>query len=289
MQYSKNTSILKYGLIIVFLFLLCSLIFYMQFSLDEPVFLKHYYDRVIYDNYYMDIHLITNSNDNRRIADIQFPQMPEDFAYVMLNNFNGSYDRGYYQSEKHAHYSYNILSLVFHISHEDDSYGSIALDKAIVTYDNGDKQEANIGKIILYKNEKQTEALTSISSQSSSDNKHASEMVSNDNFIIEGITSDSDEETRDILKLKMNGTDVNDIDYPVEVAAEDSLYFETRFEFGPHDSRKFNVYDIQKKISLIDSKGRTEIMRILNLRYNPWGAFSAEKDIIQYLRETGVK
>ena len=87
MQNSKNTAILKYGLIAALTCLIISIFVYFQFFLNEPVFLKHYYELVIHENSRINLHLITNSNDDRRILKIKFPQMPKDFAYMELDYF----------------------------------------------------------------------------------------------------------------------------------------------------------------------------------------------------------
>lgn len=292
MHYSKNTLILKYGLIAVLSCLIISIFFYLQFFLDEPVFLKHYYDLVIHENSRISLHLITNSNDNRRIYRIKFPQMPEDFAYMELDYFSNGND-GYLRSQKFAHYNYNelvlnVVSLYDEVENNSDEK-SVVLDKAVIYYNNGDEQVVNIGKIVLHKNIKQTDDLTSTFVKSSNDNTSAAGFISNDNLIIESITSELDVELNDIFELKMDGINVKDLNYPIHVTTEDSFRFESQFKFEPDDERIYNVYDIHEKISLIDSKGNNEIMKILNLDYYPWEVFQTESGIIQYLKNVGVR
>lgn len=288
MKNIKNISILKYGLITVIIIYVVSLFVYMQFSIDEAVFLKHYYDMEINYNSSIDIHVITNSSDTRSINEIEFPQMPDDFVYVdMLNIINK-----YYRSEKFTHYNYNILSLELHpinFNQNDNKEEIVILDKAIIKYNNGDEQEVNIGKIVLHKNSKHTESLTPTFTSSSNDNTSTSVFISNDNFVITSIASNIDEEIKDIFKLSLDGKDPNQLNYPIHITSDDSLTFDSQFKFDSQDMRKYNVYEIQKRISLIDSDGNQESIRILNLDYEPTEIFLKEKDIIKYLKEIEVK
>lgn len=292
MQKINNISILKYGLTAVLISFVISMFVYMQFRLDEAVFLKHYYDMEINSNTNMDIHVITNSIDTRRIDEIIFPQMPDGFAYVMIGNINFQFNNRYYRTEKFAHYSYNIISLELNpinLNTNEDGEETVVLDKAVIRYDNNDIQEVDIGKIVLRKNVRRTESLQSTLVSSSNDNTSTSVFISNDNFVINSIASYLDEEVKGILKLSLNGTDTDEIDYPIHVTSDDSLTFDSQFRFDMKDARRYNVYDVQKRISLTDSEGNQESMRILNLNYRPTEAFLNEKDIIAYLSETGVR
>lgn len=292
MQNINNISILKYGLISVVLCFIISLLVFMQFPLDEAVFLKHYYDIEINNNTYMNIHYITSSIDTRRINEIKFPHMPDDFAYVNISYFNNGHEYGYYNIEKFAHYNYNVISLEFNtkkLYQEENKEETVILDKAVVIYNNGDEQEVDIGKIVLHKNSMSTESLTSTFVSSTNDNTSTSEFISNDNLVINSISSYLDEDIKDIFKLRLDGKDINQINYPIKITPDDSLTFDSQFKFDSQDLKRYNVYEIQKRISLIDSEGNQGIMRIHNLDYEPLDIFLREKDIIKYLKETGVR
>jgi hypothetical protein len=284
MHYSKNTLILKYGLIVVLVCLIISIFIYMQFFLDEPVFLKHYYDLIMYEDMRMSLHLITNSSDKRSVYKIEFPQLPDDFAYIELDYSINNNEDGYFRTREFAHYNYNELSLLIHVLEENDSEESIVLDKAVVHYSDGDSQEADIGKIILHKDVRRTDILTSTFSESSNDDTSSAGFISDDDIIIESIKSNLDEELSGIFELKMDGEDVRDLNYPINISAKEPLCFESQFKFESEDDRVYNVYDIHGRITAADSQGNKGIKRILNLNYYPWEVFSNERGIIQYLR-----
>lgn len=292
MQNIKNISILKYGLAIVVLCFFVNLLVYMSFSIEEAVFLKHYYDIELNNNTDIHIHFVTNSIDTRKIVKIKFPQMPDDFAHVDIIHVGNGLDPGHYWIKKFAHYSYHDFLLQLWEINSDESYikeESVVLDKAVVIYSNGEEQEVNIGKIVLHKNVKQTESLTSTGGGSYSGNKSTATFISNDNFVINSITSELDEEIKDIFKLSLNGKNIEKLDFPIKVTSDDSLTFESQFIFNQQDMRRYNVYEIQKRIFLTDSEGNKESERILNIDYEPAEIFLKEKDIIRYLKEIGVK
>ena len=289
----RNNSILKYGLIVVMLSFAINVIFYMQFSLDETVFLKHYYERDIHDGSFMIIHFISNSNDNRKINEISFPQMPEDFASVVFNNFSNNFDNGYYRSENFAHYSYNELMIEFRYNDknydEENNEKSIVLNKAVIKYNNGDVQEVDIGKIVLHKNMNYYDFIDSNYSSSSNDFTASTVMESQKNIIIEKIESELDKETSGFMELKLNGVKTEELKYPISVNMGDSLYFDNKFLYYLDDMRKYNVYDVEKRLLISDSEGNKGYEIIGNLDYYPIELFLTEKGISEFLEYIGVK
>lgn len=284
----KNISILKYGLLIVALCLVMSIIYYMQFPIDEIVFLEHYYEISLYGSSTRQIHFISNSNDKRKIVDISFPQLPDDFADVFSEYFN----YGNYRSENFAHYNHNVILLNFVSMNnyaETEPEKSIFLDKALISFDSGEQQEVDIGKIILRKNIKQSDALNTPHSSVSNNSTSMAVIKSNENIIIEKITSDFLEETKGILQLQLNHVLIDELNYPLIVADKDSLEFDSQFIFNSNDMRKYNVYDIKQRIYLRDGDHNLEYYDFHNLIYEPNDLFNTEKVIIKYLKYKGVK
>ena len=289
---TKNISILKYGLIAVFLCFIISVIVYMQYSLEETVFLDHYYERNIHDGSYLNIHFIGNTSDERKIIDISFPQLPEEFAYVQMNAFPNSFSNGYYRSEKFAHYSHNVLSIELHYYDKDENNKqeeSIVLDKAVVSYNNGEKQEVNIGKIVLHKNVKRYGYFDSTYSSSSNNFTSSTQIKAQKNIIIKDISSYLDTGVSDFIELKFNGEDINDLSFPIAVNEGDYLTFNSRFLYDTQNVKKYNVYDLKKRIILTDEEGNTGHYDIYNINYEPFEVFIDEEGIVEFLKYKGVK
>lgn len=293
MNNKNNNLILKYGVIIVVLCFIISTAYYMQFSLNEVVFLKHYYERDIHDGSFMNIHFISNASDNRKITNIRFIDMPNEFAYVGFNDFSNSFNNGYYRTEKFAHYVYNTLMIEFHYNDKnynfDGNEDSIILNKAVITFNNGDEKEVDMGKIVLHKNMTYYDFFNSYRNSSSNDFTSSTAMRSNKDVLIKSIESNLDNEIEGFMELSLNGVKTNNINYPINIDADESLIIDNKFLYQSQDNRKYNVYDVQKRILIKDYEGNEGYETILNLDYNPIELFITEKGIIDFLKYRGVK
>lgn len=291
MNNTKNNSILKYGLTAVAVCFIISTIYFMQFSLVEKVFLNHFYEINIHDGSYMHIHFVENSYDDRKITSVSFPQLPDDF-FVEIDNFSNGFDNGYYRSEKFAHYNYNILTVLLRYNDNDmdgKKEESIVLDKALISYNNGDSQEVYIGKIILHKNMKTDDFFDSSYSSSSNDFTSTTVIKPSKDVVIEKITSVLDAESNGFLELTLNNVNIDKLLYPLSVKTGDSLVLDSRFLYDSIDVRKYNVYEIQKRIYSKDEEGNFGYSNIYNINYEPFEIFVSEKNISNYLKYRGVK
>ena len=286
MNYKNNKAILKYGLIVIVLFFLASLIYYMGFSLEEPVFLKHYYERVLHGESYIFIHYITNSNDKRQVSEIYFPQLEDDFVYAEHEYFGG----GNYRNEKYAHYSYNVFAIKFHF-YDDGSTEpkTFVLDKAVIIYNNGEKQNVDIGKIVIHKNMKQDRFFEM--EYSSSSNNYTSSYVIRavKNVRVEKVESMFDKETKNFLELTINHVNLNELEFPFNINEGEKLSINSSFLIDTYDERRYNVYDLQRIIYSVDEEGDFGYDFIYNLNYEPDYFLRSEKGITEYLKYRGVK
>ena len=291
MNKNNNQKTLKYGLIVLALSFVISIVIYFQFSIGDVVFLKHYYDVEINNSSFLELHFIANADDERQITDINFPQVQDNFAQIEFDHFrNNKGDGYYYNTVKTAHYNYNVISLVVLVSANSTKLdGKIVLDKAIVKFNNGDEQEVDIGRIVLYKNIKKTDALDLNYYSSSNNNISIAVMEAQKDFLIENISSYLDKEINSILLFKMNYTPTDELSYPIDIKKGESLSFESQFDFKEDDMSKFNVYEIQKKVAIKDNNKRTSYQNIYNIAYSPIDLFLTEKNIMEYLNYRGVK
>ena len=219
MNKNDNQKTLKYGLIILALSIVISIVVYFQYSISDVVFLKHYYDVEIHNSSFLELHFIANADDERQIIDIDFPQVQDNFAQIEFDHFrNNNGDGHYYNTVKTAHYNYNIISLVVLVSANNTKLdGKVMLDKALVKFNNGDEQEVDIGRIVLYKNIKKSDALDLNYYSSINNNISIAVMEAQKDFLIENISSYLDKNINDILLLKMNYTPTDELNYPIDI------------------------------------------------------------------------
>lgn len=288
---SKNDVILKYGLIIVIIIFIANAVYYMNMTLDEPVFLKHYYEVDLYDREHLSIHFIDNSNVKNQLYDIDFPQLPEDFAYISISDFYNKKD-GFDRSIKHAHYNYNTIFLEIRNTdrnQENKNEETIILDKAIIKYYGGHKQEVDIGKIVIHKNTKEQNYTDNFYSSISNNFSFGTKITAIKDIAIENIESYMDEEINGFMGIVMNDVKIENLKFPVIINNGDSIFFKKDYNFTSEDNRKYNVYNVQKRIMFSDMKGNKRNGLIHNLNYDPKEIFLTERGIIDYLKFIGVK
>lgn len=282
----SNKSLLKYGLISICIFFAASTVYYMSFSLKEPVFLKHYYERAIYGESQIFIHYIKNSDDDRKIIKIFFPQLEGNNIYVDDVYFG----IGEYRNEQFAHYTYKAYALKFNF-YDDDSTEpeTFILDKAVVLYDNGDKQDIDIGKIVIHKNMKKDRFFEM--AYSSSNSNFSSSLVTSaiKDVTVEKIESMLNEDTKDFLVMKINNEHADKLNFPFSLASGEKLSVESSFIIDEGDVRKYNVYDMQSIIYSEDEEGNKGYDFIYNMNYEPYDLVQNEKEISKYLKIMGVK
>lgn len=285
----KNSTILKFGSIAIVLLFIVNIVYYMQLRIDEPVFLRHYYELYIQNGTFLNIYYISDSANEREIYRIEFPQMPEEFAY--LSN-NGMYSEGFgkYERAKFAHYKFNNImgTLYYDPETESENLESVVLDKAIIYYSNGEKQEVDIGKIILHKNYKHDSFIDNAYNSSSSDFTSSTGIRPTKDITIMSITSELDDETNGFLRQTLNGVDFFNLIFPMKAKAGDNMDIESKFLYNTNDIRKYNAYEVQQTINAMDEEGNIVIKRILNINYEPTEAFLKESGIIQYLKVRGI-
>lgn len=292
MKKIKNTYILTVGLILVVVSYIISALYSMNLELKEPVFLENYYESDIQRRSVMALHLITNSNDNRQIVQIDFPQLPDDFAYASTHNVWNN-NNGYDRINKFANYNYKVIYFEFININEnliDDEVESIVLDNAKIKYINGDTQYVDIGKIVLHKNLKSNVFFNTdtVSSSNNFSSKLYAKVV--EDITINNIGSYFDDELEGFLQTTVNGLKQKDIQYPLSFKSGDYIDFSSSYLYGdPNDMRRYNVYDIKKVISITDAEGNEGYELLYNLDYEPTGVLSCEKEIIDYLKYRGVK
>lgn len=287
MNNSKNLKTLKYGVISIVLLFVINVAFYIQLKISEPVFLKHYYDLYIHHSgTLIDIHYIADSSDERRIANIEFPQMPEEFARL-----SKIYDGfGPNEGQKFAHFKYNVVSgsILYDTEVESEEIDSVVIDKAIITYSNGDKQEVDIGKIIIHKNFYPNDFIDTSYNSSSSDFTSSTGIRPTENITIESIGSTIDEKTSGFLVQTLDGVDFKDLTFPIKVARGEEMDIKSKFLYNTDNIKKYNVYEVHQLITSTNEEGSVGKHRLLNIDYEPIHAFSNERGIIKYLKLRGI-
>lgn len=279
----KNITILKYGLMISGFSIIINIMFYLQFSIRDIIFLEHFYYKEIQDGSKLEFFYIKNANDNSEITHISFPEMSENFAYVVL-------EENPIISQEFAHYHCNKITLTFYIPKNlDKKENKTVLKKGIVRFNNGKEKEIIFGNIVLLKNSDNLNDFTTIDTSYSDDNLYSSTKVANKNIFIENMAAVFYDEIKDIIHMKFNDISIKDISFPFIMSKGEELTFESQLIISKNDTRRYNVYNIDNYILFTDSDDKSGCEYFYNISYNPFDLILSEKDIMNFIEYKGVK
>lgn len=307
-EQDKLQSKLFIGAIIIMISLIVNIIYANTQKLDSPIFFKHYYEintleRSV-ENIYL--HYLTNSNDDREVLYINFPNVDKDIAFSVKQFSDTEY--------KHYNYKKIALSIEFDDSVYSRMKDKIFLGDALITFNDGATMEVDLGKIILMKYINGSISLDHVMSGSSSGNKSKDIFKLEEPIIINSITTNLLEESKDIINMKIVNDDSTNISLiedlrsekpnepeltlnkmdnvslipfeyislPLQVNSAMSIY--TSFDIK-EDSKKYNFYRILYLVNFETLSGEKGNEKLLNVRYEP---YFTDKDLKNYLKDRGA-
>ena len=277
----KNIYILKYGLIIAVFSFLINIIVYFQYAIDDIIFLEHIYFNMVEDGSKLDIYYIKDASDNRRITSISFPEKPQEFSFIVLDDPITS-------SQEHAHYNYNKIKLTIYIpKYLDKTENKITLTKAIVKFDNGTEQEFSLGNITLFKNVDFLNYFNTIDTRG--DDLYYTTKVARQDSTIKFIGNEYYEELSDIVHMKINNISAEELIFPFKINKGGKLTIESQLDISENDSRRYNVYNIDNYINFEASDSIDGYEYLHNISYAPFDYLSPEREIVNFLKYKGVK
>ncbi|MDD5933976.1 MAG: hypothetical protein PUC65_00165 [Clostridiales bacterium] len=153
-----NKMILGTGCILITILVTGILIRKQILRLKDPVFLRNCSEVYIMDNensnsfhQYLTIQYITNSDDQRKICNIEFTDMPQlrcsltTSPYILANSH-------FYTDNVDpilGDYQLHSIQLQFHLKNYEPLDYEVKLPTATINYDDGTKQNVDLGTIVL--------------------------------------------------------------------------------------------------------------------------------------------
>jgi hypothetical protein len=277
---AKNVVI---GTITIIILLIGNILYANMYKISKPIFFKHYYEDVIYENHsrYLDIHYITNINEKNILMNIKFPEI-DNPVYIKYNNeYEGKY------------YNHQVGKFKFDISKEDfekQENNIITLDDGIATFRDGTTMPINIGKIILYnrynKDEK-LDILKNTSSSSSSDQRSSAMYTAKGKVNITKIESQLPKDILDMFKIGISTDDkcheevmmpIDDVKLPI------TAYNRLQVFTKANNNNGFVFARVLLKLYYEDMDNNEGYIELLNMRYEP---HLSDKDIVKYVESIG--
>lgn len=263
-----NKKILKLGLIFVGIVMIMSLGFALYIKIDNPVFLKSYIEESVSvdEEYYypveLQIRFITNVYDKRQIDYIEF-----------LDKDNGSPSllggRIYDRIESFGLYNINTTNIEIVKNDIEKNFDWLELNKARVTYNDGEVMEVDLGKIILYERNYDSDYLEGRSSSSSSDGTSTSIANLKEDIRLKKLESPLFEETKSLCHIKIDGKDYRDISGSLYKKG-DSLRVDSIFKIPDDILSRYTHFELQPRLYFEDSQGKESYVNIYNIRYIPY-------------------
>ncbi|MDF2543715.1 MAG: hypothetical protein K0S47_3433 [Herbinix sp.] len=257
-----NRKILTIGLSISGISMLVAIILIYFTQMKQPIFFEHYYDLWILkedtypeDNFFV-LKYITNSDDGRKVTGITFPEYPQGsfttYDTIVPNNFF-LFNQTQNTVENCGRYSIHTLYIRYD-GIELDMEDEILLTKAKLQFDNGETFEDNIGKIILYQEDKSPGYLPVKGGEGSSNGDMTYQYFVNVDMVMSGIEDIHLREMREYLDFRIEGVDytmISGLDY------QKGDYIDTMSKFITYKkpSAKFILYNMKPKLYFINQWG----------------------------------
>lgn len=296
----KTNMLLKIGIILIgMVFAICLFSIY-YFQLEEPVFLKHYYEissaknADTWESEPFSLKYITNITDKRKVIGIFFKEAPDLYFYASedyrgmstftFNNQNGNISLG----EKIGRYNLRTVYVNLkggdNVGNDIESLENLELSQATVQFDNGSTMEVDIGKIILYQINQSENFLESRSSTSSNDGSSSTNYSVKKDITLEKVDSPLMQEVKNLIQLKIGEQDFSAIK-GITYKKGNGLYVSSIDGMSQDILSKLTNYDIRPKLFYTDAEGNQYSERIYNIRINQ--STHSFLDVVKYLKARG--
>jgi len=254
-----NKKYIAIGISFLVLCWIGNIIYYKDHVLKEPLFIKHYYDVGKGDGNF-NIFYIQNINSKNKITSIIFPEIGQQ--ELNFTEYDGEVDKKYYMLK-------NVNVKIINDNEEDipDEYKNKVITKAQVQFSDGTTMDVNLGKIYLYSDEiehkdlgiqcTQTSSYTSGSTTSTTTlGVHPNTTLGGDDEIkITGISSNFDEEIKDIIHIYVNEEPIDKDSFPIYLKKDDTISFGYAFDYSNNIKKINNAYFLKFNVLTEDPEG----------------------------------
>ncbi|MFA9465856.1 MAG: hypothetical protein ACERKN_16370 [Velocimicrobium sp.] len=297
----QTKRILKIGILLLILFAIMWSVFLFVMRLEKPVFLKQYveqYGDFLQDGSICQLNYISNIYDKRNIVFIDFPECNG------LTGYDGDQDRldesqqmdVAYLSDQYVCYQMRYFPMKFSYTGDDDIQ-NIILTRAIITYDNGETQEIELGSIRLLSNENYENSPYEIKETSSSNTGETSQSgYLNETIELRNLTSKIFEDvTEDFFHIKVGEVSLNVLDYKngfealkgVKIGKGTKLIITAKVAKPTDIQTRFTTFEVCPMLSYQDEMGNLYKEKINDIRYTP--NIKNVVELWMYLKARGIK
>lgn len=280
----KVGSILRVGIILLLLSWAGNTVYFASQRLDEPIVLQHFYELPLSDDYYFEIHYITNKNNPADLTFVEFPELEElDFQHLIRRHGQ------VWDKQNFSHHS--IKSIGFYIHAEDivtDKHDDIVITEMRTFMPSGEAKTYSIGEIKLYSDER---GLFEMHSSGGSNDHTGFDMVrATESLTVDELKMPFLDKLENGIQLWMNkeellikDTQIDSEFFPKVLKEGDLIELEHRFRFTEVDPNRLHHYYIAPTLvgETVDGK---EFEHPLSIQYSPYISKKELKEIIELSR-----
>ncbi|EKS4344903.1 hypothetical protein [Clostridium sporogenes] len=291
-----NKKILHIGFLLIGISLVFTITFVSVYKLENPVFLKMFIQKSIYPDEdfalleSFELKYITSISDNRKIVNMEFKEKP-DIEVTVSNDSLGYGDMPFFndinkQSEnKYGIYVVNTIYFNMNLKNIDKKLNEIELNNVKITFNDGSRLNANLGRIILHKDKRNFKDIDHIGSSGSSDGEFSSERRLKKNIKLLKVDTPLLNCIKDCFNISIDNIDYKNIS-GTKYEKDKVLSIYSRFKAPKSIFEKYSYYDIDPKLYYEDNKGNRSYTSIDNISHMP-DSFDFI-GIFKYLKLMGV-
>ncbi|GKX30186.1 hypothetical protein SH1V18_26660 [Vallitalea longa] len=295
MKSKKYKKVLIVGCIVIVISLISNIIYFKAQQLDKPIVLEHYIEKGIGkdQDIYLDFYYVTNRSDTSQLIEVYFPKQDLQSYVDYVNTYSTKY------------YKVNQLRLqILYSDLQNLDENEIILENAVLNYNNGLKQNVDMGEIILTRTK--NNSLKSTSSGSSSSGESWEYYKLDKTITINKITSAFYNGTKDFVYMNfIDNYNISSTEIPIEedeklIQIGNKTYYPMKELKLPHkatkhievisyirpdDERRFNIYEMRYTLEFTNKDGEEGSENLLNMRYIPCFTEKFINDLGQYLKD----
>ncbi len=269
-----NNRLLKIVLSSVGVLSIACLIAILYLKLDEPAFLKHYYDiRTYEENEHQqeisfNLVYVTNVGDKRTVTQIDFPESPEMIVhaseYSHMNSFPWVSDQTNSPGEVHGRYSVRTIYCQVDLFAENIETDGKVISQANVHFSDGSKMDVDLGEFHFYVHRTMDQSFESVSSSGSSDGSSSTRYRATEEATLVSVESPMLHRFADRLDLKINGYVIDGIN---GLKIEEGKYLEVKSKLytGEDPLNVYAMIDLHPEIIYRNAAGDTRSLRFYNI------------------------
>ncbi|WP_422484893.1 hypothetical protein [Gudongella sp. DL1XJH-153] len=269
-----NKRLLKIVLAAVGALSVACLVAILYLALDEPVFLKHYYDiRTYEENEHMqeisfNLVYITNVGENRTVTQISFLESPEMIIhaseYSHINSFPWGSDQANIPGEVHGRYSVRTIYCQVDLFAENVEIDGKVLSQANVYFSDGSKMNVDLGELQLYVHRTMDQSFEGMSSSGSSDGSSSTRYRATEEATLVSVESPMLHRFADRLDLKINDHVIDGIK---GLKIEEGKYMEVKSKLytGGDPLNVYSMIDLHPEIIYMNAAGDRRSLRFYNV------------------------